>query len=183
MRDLIDDMLEGKLFDDEAPEPKQTEQTTHDLKDMFAGIGSTAPTRAETDDGTVLARASKVLIDPKTFDMRWRLTIPEDVWDYVEVICDGKALELTTSPMSDGRYKVTRTVRGYRPTVIEDEEVIFELRDFSTTKEFIRWMENLTPDSMEAYRQIYYDRWCFDSASHKDRTYYELLEEEMQQSK
>ena len=70
-----------------------------------------------------------------------------------------------------------RTLRGFKPaTVIEESEI--KLREFETTKEFMNWIENMNTDGVEALRQIYYDRWCFDTASQKDRMYYELLEEE-----
>jgi len=111
------------------------------------------------------------------FDLRYRLRIHPDSWERIEVICDGNAMDVATALLPNGRYKVTRTLRGLKPTtVIEDSEV--GLYDHASTKDFIKWVEKQDYDTIEAYRQIYYDRWCFDSGNRKDRMYYEILEEE-----
>ena len=107
----------------------------------------------------------------------WRLKIPASKWDRVDIICDGNALDVDTKSIGNDRYIVKRTVRGFKPVavVVEDE---LELRKFGATKDFVNWIEGLDTDMVEALRQIYYDRWCFDTANQRDRMYYELLEEE-----
>ena len=81
--------------------------------------------------------------------------------------------------MDDGRYKVTKRVNGYKPAVL-DEEYVIELPKYKTAKEFMAWVETLDVDDVRAFRQIYYDRWNFDSGDEKDRMYYALLDEELQ---
>ena len=127
--------------------------------------------------GQTVATIKPGFTDPNDFSISVRLVIPKSVWDRVEVVCDGNAVDVETEPAADGRYKVKRTLRGYKPAVFKKEETI-ELREFETTKQFIEWIETLDTDAVEALRQIYYDRWNFDTASQRDRMYYELLEEE-----
>jgi hypothetical protein len=81
--------------------------------------------------------------------------------------------------MSDGRYKVRKRVNGYKPAIL-DEEYVIELRKFDSTKDFWAWVETLDTDDIRAFRQIYYDKWNFDSGDEKDRMYYVLLDEELQ---
>lgn len=116
-------------------------------------------------------------VEAGSFDLKYRLRIVPEAWDKTDIVCDGNAMDLTTEPLPDGRYKVKKTLRGYVPaTVIEENEV--SVHDHASTKDFVNWVEKQDYDTIEAYRQIYYDRWCFDSASQKDRMYYEILEEE-----
>jgi hypothetical protein len=113
------------------------------------------------------------------FSPSWRLMIPAERWEQVEIVCDGNALDVDTEPMPDGRYKVKRTIRGFRPMTVVEESVL-ELPTFATTREFIAWIETLDTDAIEALRQIYYDRWNFNTASQRDRMYFTLLDEEKQ---
>ena len=128
------------------------------------------------DDGNLVGDIQMRLLDD-TLSPVWRLKIPENRWNKIDIVCDGNALDITTEPMSDDRYKVKRTLRGFKPTTVVEESEL-ELREFGATKEFVNWIETLGTDEIEALRQIYYDRWCFDTASQRDRMYYELLEEE-----
>jgi len=112
-----------------------------------------------------------------SFDLKYRLRVLPESWDKVDIVCDGNALDVTTTPLDNGRYIVKRTLRGYEPAqIIEESEV--QVYDHATTKDFMKWVEKQDYDTIEAFRQIYYDRWCFDTASHKDKMYYEILEEE-----
>lgn len=126
-------------------------------------------------EGRVIAHLSMDL--DKDFSPRWKLRVPTDKWEHIQIVCDGNAMDLNTAPLSDGRYIVRRTLRGFQPTTVV-EETELELPEFETTKEFLNWIESQTTDTIEALRQIYYDRWNFDTASQRDRMYYELLEEE-----
>ena len=132
--------------------------------------------KLEDQHGRIVAKVEPV-IDPNTFNAKLRLIVPPGQWEDVEVVCAGNATSVETEPLGDGRYRVKRKLRGFRPAMMDSEETI-ELREFETTKQFIEWIEGLDTDSVEALRQIYYDRWNFDTASQKDRMYYELLEEE-----
>ena len=135
------------------------------------------------ESGTVRDKSARPVaklktdLNPGSMDITHRLVIPVDMWDKVEVVCDGNAVEVTTEPAGEGRYRVKRKLRSYKPAVVENEETI-ELREFETTKQFIEWIESLGTDEVEALRQIYYDRWNFESNDTKTRMYYELLEEE-----
>ena len=174
----IDDFLNGRQPEDvPLPEEEPTGVEEISLAEVFDGakLGQTV----DSADGTTLAKVELASTDPTDFSIRWRLRIPSDIWKSLDVICDGKAVELTTAPLSDNRYKISKTVRGYTPSVVDEEEIL-ELRTFPKTKHFLLWVDSLTPESVEAYRQIYFDRWCFDTASHKDRMYFELLDEEFQ---
>ena len=128
-------------------------------------------------DGKKLGELRETNIDPHTFEVKYRLTIHPEMWKHVEVVCDGNATEVQTEPLGDGRYRVKRRLAGYKPSMVDREDTI-ELREFESTKDFINWIETLSTDDVEALRQIYYDRWTFDTANQKDRMYYELLEEE-----
>jgi len=167
----------------EEPHEEPTEEPTgveefvlNELTDASSSVTVTSA------DGTVLAKSEIATVNTDNFDIRWRLRIPADVWEYLVLVCDGKSIELTTTPLSDNRYKISKTVRGYTLNVVEEEEIL-ELREFPSTRVFLVWVEQLTPEQVEAYRQIYFDRWCFDTASHKDRMYFELLDEELQSKK
>ena len=130
-------------------------------------------------DATPIGKLLVKDIDPTTFEASYRLVIDHRMWDQVEIVCDGKASEVDTAHIDGDRYRVKRRLHGFRPATVDEEHTI-ELREFQTTKEFIAWIETLDDDAVEALRQIYYDRWCFDSASQKDRRYYDILEEEKQ---
>lgn len=133
--------------------------------------------RIESNDGTPVEPV-EYLIDPNTFRPVVRITIPEEKFEDSVIICAANAVEIHTEPMPDGRYKVKRRLRGYKPTIVEDESVI-EFKQFGSKKEFIKWMEELpTKDAVDVYRQIYFDRWNFDTGSSEDRFCYELLDEE-----
>ena len=162
----FDDLLEGKT------------PTGVDLEQIEEGDIILAD-----KDGVVRAPDASKLADlradisPGALTVRYRLRVPHDRWDELEVVCTGNALDVSTEPMEDGRYKVNRRLRGYKPAVV-DEETILELPSFESTKDFINWVETLDTDAVEALRQIYYDRWTFKTGEPKDRIYYELLEEE-----
>lgn len=128
------------------------------------------------DDGTQIATVHTDL-DPKVFSAKLRLVIPAEQYQNLEVMCDGNALEITTEQLPDGRYIMRRKLRGYVPSIMEDEGTI-ELPEFDTTKDFLEWVEKQSTDMVEALRQIYYDRWNFDTGNQRDRMYYELLDEE-----
>lgn len=113
------------------------------------------------------------------FTLVYRIRVPAESWNSTDIVCDGNAMDVTTSPLPDGRYKVKRTLRGYKPTTIVEESEI-SLQEHASTKDFVNWIETQDLDTIEALRQIYYDRWCFDTANQKDRMYYEILEEEKQ---
>lgn len=129
-------------------------------------------------DGELLATTDTDWDTSKaSFDLKYRLRVQEKSWDRTDIVCDGNALDVTTTPLPDGRYTVKRTLRGYEPTqIVEETEVM--VYDHATTKDFMKWVETCDADTIEAFRQIYYDRWCFDTASQKDRMYYDILEEE-----
>jgi hypothetical protein len=146
------------------------------------GISTHYPTIGGTlknAEGNVVADIEHGIADASTFEINVRLVIKEDIWDRVEVVCGGNALDVDTSPMPDGRYKVRKRVNGYKPAVL-DEEYVIELRKFNSAKEFMAWVETLDTDNIRALRQIYYDKWNFDSGDDKDRLYYALLDDELQ---
>lgn len=134
-------------------------------------------------DGTIRNKGAekvadlKVDLDANSMNVKYRLRVPNDKWDELEVVCTGNAMDVSTEPLSDGRYRVKRRLRGYKPAVV-DEETILELPTFDSIKDFSAWVETLDTDAVEALRQIYYDRWNFEHGDIKDRLYYELLEEE-----
>ena len=128
------------------------------------------------DEGTNVGRISMDL-STEDFAPKWRLRIPADRWSNTEVVSDGNSVDVLTTPMPDGRYKVKYTRRGFKPAMIVEEEEL-KLREFATTREFIDWIESQSTDTVEALRQIYYDRWNFDTGNQSDRMYYELLDEE-----
>jgi len=130
-------------------------------------------------EGEPVATIEPGFVDRETFEINVRLVVKRDIWDRVEVVCEGNAIDVDTSPMDDGRYKVTKRVNGYKPAVL-DEEYVIELPKYKTAKEFMAWVETLDVDDVRAFRQIYYDRWNFDSGDEKDRMYYALLDEELQ---
>jgi hypothetical protein len=128
------------------------------------------------DDGETLANL-RMDLDDANFSPRWTLKIPADKWKDIRIVCDGNSLNLDTKPLSGNRYIMKRTLRGFRPsTVVEEKELV--LREFETAREFLNWIESKDTDTIEALRQIYYDRWCFDTANQRDRMYYEMLEDE-----
>ena len=140
--------------------------------------GIDPPDTVTSADGEVIAEASMDWDTANTsFDLKYRLRVQAKSWDRTDIVCDGNALDVTTTPLPDGRYTVKRILRGYEPAqIVEETEV--SLYDHASTKDFIKWVETCDADTIEAFRQIYYDRWCFDTASHKDKMYYEILEEE-----
>jgi hypothetical protein len=173
--------LEEPVEEEPMEEEEPIEKEPTDIEEVsLAGVfkDTTMGQSVTSADGTTLAKIEVASTDPNDFSIRWRLRIPSDIWESLDVICDGKAVELTTAPLSDNRYKISKTVRGYTPSVVDEEEIL-ELRTFPRTKHFLLWVDSLTPEAVEAYRQIYFDRWCFDTASHKDRMYFELLDEEL----
>lgn len=128
------------------------------------------------EDGTKLACFEKD-INASTFEPRVRLMVPAETFGNLEVTCDGNALEIHTETNGDGRYTVKRKLRGFKPAIMEDEFEV-KLPEIESTKEFIAWIEKLPKDMVEAYRQIYFDKWNFDTGNSKDKIYYELLDEE-----
>lgn len=184
----LDQLIEGEL-DELKGDVKRANQEKQDGKERIpfnkiidGGISTPYPTiggELLDADGNVVANIEHGITDAATFEINVRLVINKDIWDRVEVVCEGNALDVDTSPMSDGRYKVRKRVNGYKPAVL-DEEYVIELRKFDSTKDFWTWVETLDTDDIRALRQIYYDRWNFDSGDEKDRMYYALLDEELQ---
>ncbi len=167
------------------PGDRQTIEFKEDisLEEVIDSIGISSNTEngiVHDKNGSVVARVDAELNASATdFELHYKLRVPEETWERTKIVCDGNAVEVSTELAPDGRYIVKRTLRGFKPaTVIEESEI--KLREFASTKEFMNYYENLDNDGVEALRQIYYDRWCFDTASQKDRMYYELLEEEKQ---
>ncbi len=177
--DKLDDLLEG----DRAKIPKITsgkeEVRLDKITSELSHIGFEIGGELKTAEGELVAKAEAGDHDPGSFELNIRLVVPASMWHRVEVICEGNALDVDTSPMPCGRYNVRKRVNGYRPAVL-DQEYVIELRKFDSTKEFMAWVETLDSDEIRALRQIYYDRWNFDSGDQKDRMYYALLEEELQ---
>ena len=160
------------------PIDKQAELEHAPVPDLEALGGIDPPDRVTSADGELLAIPDMDWDSGKaSFDLKYRLRVQAKNWDRTDIVCDGNALDVTTTPLPDGRYIVKRTLRGYEPTQIveETELTVFE---HATTKDFMKWVETCDADTIEAFRQIYYDRWCFDTASQKDRMYYDILEEE-----
>ncbi len=162
------------------------------LDDILSGPTEPGPTtppppprvRVAQNEGTVAAPDATPIgellvknVDPATFNVRYRLVINPEMWEHVEVVCGGNAAEVDIEPISEDRYRVKTKVAGYVPAW-KDEEHELELPTFESTKEFINWIESLDTTSIEALRQIYYDRWTFDTGNQRDRMFYELLEEE-----
>lgn len=177
----LDDLLHhpGKLFNKSEPE---TEVVS--LEEAIDSIGTVD---RDTDNNKMYDSNGKLIatieadIDKSdgSFDLLYELRIPHETWERTTIVCDGNAVDVATDLAQDGRYIVRRTLRGFSPeNVVEESEI--ELKEFANTKEFISYYTELEDDAIEALRQIYYDRWNFDTASQKDRTYYELLEEEKQ---
>jgi hypothetical protein len=159
------------------PEPEEAEVTEVSLTEILGAANLEAG--ISCDGKKIGSISSDIHTDPNTFDlsMFYRLKVAADQWENTTVVCDGNALDITIGTLPDGRYSVKRTVRAYRPaTYVED--TVWELKEFETTKDFINYVENLDNDGVEILRQIYYDRWCFDTANQKDRMYFDLLEEE-----
>ena len=185
----IDDLLHATFGDDkgetmldrirrreekDAPGPE-----TIDAEKIFDSIGpNTGPENTIIRDGKTIASATVQSMDPNTFEVaKWKLSIPAEFWDKVEIECVGNAIEVTTTPLPNDRYKVEKVVRGYTPGHAKKEEVI-EMQDFESMKDFVAWAEGLNPDDLEAYRQIYYDRWNFETGDENARMYFQLLEDE-----
>lgn len=140
--------------------------------------GIDPPDRVTSADGELLATTDTDWDTSQTdFDLKYRLRVQAKSWDRTDIVCDGNALDVTTTPLSDGRYTVKRILRGYAPTTIVEETEV-SLYEHASIKDFMKWVEKQDYDTIEAFRQIYYDRWCFDTASHRDKTYYEILEDE-----
>lgn len=140
--------------------------------------GIDPPDRVTSADGELLATTDTEWDTSRgDFDLKYRLRIQAKSWDRTDIVCDGNALDVATTPLPDGRYMVKRILRGYAPAqIVEETEV--SLFDHASTKDFVKWVEKQDFDTIEAFRQIYYDRWCFDTANQRDRTFYEILEEE-----
>jgi len=167
---LIDDLVGGIS-------PDNKERVKISLARLFqddAELYTTADIVLE--DGTHVASAKRD-IDPNDFSPRLRIMVPVEHYSKIEVVCDGNALDIHTETMPDGRYRMKRKLRGYTPAITEDEQTV-EVKEFDSTKAFMEWIEKLPKDMVEAYRQIYYDRWNFGNGNQKDRIYYELLDEE-----
>lgn len=141
-----------------------------------ARINTESPIENAAGD-TVAVTDTTLDASSSDFELKYRLRIQSESWDRTAIVCDGNALDVTTTPLPDGRYTVKRILRGYEPAqIVEETEV--HVYDHATTKDFMKWVETCDADTIEAFRQIYYDRWCFDTASHRDKMYYEILEEE-----
>jgi hypothetical protein len=186
--DKLDDLLE-KDIDERKGDVRRANQEESDGKERIAfdkiingglsnpgiKIGGELTDR----EGNPVADIEPGFTDGDTFEINVRLVIKKDIWERVEVVCEGNALDVDTSPMPDGRYKVRKRVNGYKPAVL-DEEYVIELQKFNSAKEFMAWVETLDTDDIRALRQIYYDKWNFDSGDDKDRLYYALLDDELQ---
>jgi hypothetical protein len=171
-RETAEDIKQEKMT---GKEEVRLDEITSELSHIGFEIGG----EVKNSEGDVVAKAHAGDPDPGSFELNIRLVVPASMWHRVEVICEGNALDVDTSPMSDGRYKVRKRVNGYKPAIL-DEEYVIELRKFNSTKEFMAWIETLDTDDIRALLQIYYDKWNFDSGDEKDRMYYALLEEELQ---
>jgi hypothetical protein len=174
----LDDILYPP--EDGTPAPEAEDISLEDTIDNIGISSNTDKGTVHSKDGSVVAQIDAELASGATdFELNFRLRVPKETWERTTIVCDGNAVEVATELAPNGRYIVKRTLRGFKPTkVVEESEI--KLREFSTIKEFMNWIENMDNDGVEALRQIYYDRWCFDTASQKDRMYYELLEEEKQ---
>jgi len=178
----VEDLINSVLLD-ESPidrlRKQQNRKTAEEIKasNMFDDmIGSNGKITAS--DGTLIGSVSVEETCPHTFSVsKWKIKIPGDVWDKIEFECEGNAVEVTTSPLPDDRYKVEKVVRGFKPDLVREEESI-TLKKFDNMKEFMKWAEKLDTDTLEAYRQIYYDRWCFHTGNEDDQMHYRLLEDE-----
>ncbi len=169
-----------RFFDDllrTATEQKKLGPKEISVGKILDGDVTFANTHGEIQDenGRLLGKLRMDISD--SLEPIWRLKIPASKWDRVDIICDGNALDLDTQSIGNDRYIVKRTVRGFKPMAVVVESEL-ELRKFEATKDFVNWIEGLDTDMVEALRQIYYDRWCFETANQRDRMYYELLEEE-----
>jgi hypothetical protein len=171
----LDDILHHP---EDGPTEPEEDISMESIIDGVGVISSTDKGTARNKNGDVVAQVEVELSSGTTdFELHYKLRIPKETWERTTIVCDGNAVEVATELAPNGRYIVKRTLRGFKPTkVVEESEI--KLREFSTIKEFMNWIENMDTDGVEALRQIYYDRWCFDTASQKDRMYYELLEEE-----
>ena len=160
------------------PVDKQAELEHVAVPDLEKLGGIDPPDRVTSATGELLAIPDTNWDAGKTsFDLKYRLRVQAETWDRTDIVCDGNALDVSTTPLPDGRYTVKRILRGYEPVqIVEETEV--HVYDHATTKDFMKWVEKQDFDTIEAFRQIYYDRWCFDTASHRDKMYYEILEEE-----
>lgn len=130
------------------------------------------------DSGEIMATAEVGDAFDAKGNLEYRLTIKERFWNNVTISCEGNAVEVETEPLSDGRYRVRKTVRAYKPAYVSEEETI-ELPKCESMKDFMSHVESLPTDMVKALRQIYYDKWNFDTGSTRDRMYYELLDEEL----
>jgi len=168
---MINEFLDD-LLDPDEDNPSESEPETISPSNALYGEDKDYIDK----NGNIVATIEAGSLDPMTLDTKYRLVIPVEYWAVTDVICDGNAVEVTTEKLSDSRYKVKKAVRGYSPMVVEQEETL-EPKYFDSVREFYDWMEKLSPDLIDAYHQIYYDRWCFDTANKKDQIYYQLLED------
>ena len=85
--------------------------------------------------------------------------------------------QISTEPTEEGAYKVKRTVTRFVPAQVTEEMnfVVYEGKDIM---EFVDWLRKLTDDELEAARQIYYDRWNFQSGNELHKSYYEAADME-----
>lgn len=159
------------------PEPEDEDISLEKITDM--GITPSSDKGAVWDkNGKLVANVdSEIRAGQEDYEMAYKLRVPVDAWERTTVVCDGNAVEIATELAPNGRYIVKRTLRGFKPTMVVEESEI-KLRDFETIREFMEWIATQDDDVIEAMRQIYYDQWCFDTGSRKDKMYYELLEEE-----
>ena len=80
--------------------------------------------------------------------------------------------QISAEPTEEGTYKVKRTVTRFVPAQVTEEMnfVVYEGKD---VMEFVDWLRKLTDDELEAARQIYYDRWNFQSGNALHKSFYE----------
>lgn len=85
--------------------------------------------------------------------------------------------QISVEPDEDGSYKVKRTVTRFVPAQVT-EEMNFTVYEGKDIMEFVDWLRKLTDDELEAARQIYYDRWNFQSGNELHKSYYEAADME-----
>jgi len=99
------------------------------------------------------------------------VTIEKD--HQTEILIEVKdSQQITVEPDEEGSYKVKRTVTRFVPAQVT-EEMNFSVYEGKDIMEFVDWLRKLSDDELEAARQIYYDRWNFQSGNELHKSYYE----------
>jgi len=131
----------------------------------------------------------KMTTNPVFKESKLLFTVQEDKSIIVEkeqqsniLIEVGNSQQITVEPNEEGSYKVKRTVTRFVPAQVT-EEMNFTVYEGNDIMDFVDWLRNITDDELEAARQIYYDRWNFQSGNELHKSYYEAADMEKKKRK